>query len=374
MKIKFPAFPLGLRRPTPKRHRQLRGSVSTPESGFGRREWVLSRPLYHFARFELKSVPRAQRPQALQLQIRQWAPFVRANSYLLWEQDSALVWAWDADAVDAAMTASGLRSRGITVIPETLLQQRRTNGTFLVTCLEGCEGQAWREGVLTVSRWWSAPPGENAWLSFQRDAGISPGDQSPRVPAPEPLQLAERPWSKSEALDKAAEYGVKGEQWMLPAAALGLFVCSVWYGAQVVKLRMGVSERNAELQSLNARAEPVMAARGQALDALARIRSLHAALDRYPDQVNLMAKVAEALPADGTYLTEWEFQNGRLKLQIASANKLASSDYIKRLEAAGVFENVQATPASSATGLALTMDVLPRAAFEVALNAKRPDR
>lgn len=374
MKIKFPSFPLGPRRSTPKRHRQLRGGVSAPEGGLGRREWVLSRSLVHFARFELKAVPKPQRAQALQMQIRQWSPYARTGRYLLWDQDCALVWVWDAESVEAAMAASGLRPRGVAVIPESLLKERHPGGVILVACLEGLEAQFWRGGNLAASRWWLEGPSESAWVNFQRDAGVSPEELVPRVPEPAQLPFAVRPWGKSEELDRSGAYGARSERWVLPAAALGLAIASLWYGAQVVKLRMGISERNAELQALSQRAEPVIAARAQALESMERIRTLQAALHRYPDQASLMARVAEILPADGAHLTEWDYQNGKLKLQIASPGKVASSDYVKRFEAAGLFANVQATAATSAAGLALTMDVLPKSNLRVASAPGSPPR
>lgn len=366
MKIKFPNFPLGLRQSTPRRFRHLRGGVLVPEQGLGRREWVLSRSIVHFARFELRSVPKAHRAQALQMQIRQWSPYARSGRYLLWDKDCAMVWAWDVDAVEAAMAANGLHPRGIAVVPETLLKPRHPGGAILAACLEGCEGQLWREGNLAASRWWPAAPSEGAWVNFQRDAGALPDEIALAVPTPAPLALAERPWGKPEELDRSAAISASGERWVLPAAALGLMVATLWYGAQIVKLRMEIGAREEQFQALTQRAEPVMAARIQAMEALERIRALQGALDRYPDQASLMVKVAEILPADGTHLAEWEFQNGRLKLQIAPGSKLSSSDFVKRFEASGHFENVQATVAGGATGLVMTMDVLPKSMLRVA--------
>lgn len=326
---------------------------------------MLSRPLYRFARFELKAVPKPQRTRALELQIRQWAPFARTGSYLLWDQENALVWAWDADRVESAISASKLGLKSTKVVPETLLQQRQTQGVYVITCMEGCEGQVWLDHTLIGSRWWPSPPGAGEWINFQRDAGILPEAQSSQVPAPPPLVWTEKPWGKSAALDQSAMYGWKGEQWVVPIAALCLFVFSVWYGMQLIKLREAIKDRTAELQALSRRAEPVMAARGQALEAISRIKRLQAT-DPYPDQISLMGKVAESLPKDGTYLKEWEFVNGKLKLLIASPNKLVSSDYIKLFQSFGIFKNVQAAPTNDPASLTLNMETLPQAEIKFA--------
>lgn len=387
MKIKFPAFRLGLqsrlairkhykqlldfllglqsRLATTKRYKQLLNSVSVPEQGFGRSEWLLSRPLYRFARFELKAVPKPQRARALELQIRQWTPFARTGRYVLWDQENALVWAWDADRVESAISANQLKVKSTSVVPETLLQPCQTQGVCVMTCMEGYEGQVWLDHALTGSRWWPSPPGAGEWINFQRDAGILPEAQSSQVPQPLPLSWSEKPWGKSAALDHSAMYRGQGEQWIVPVAGLCLFIFSMWYGMQLIKLRVAINERTAEYQALSQRAGPVMAARGQALETLNRIKQLQA-IDRYPDQISLMGKVAESLPKDGTYLKEWEFVNGKLKMLIASPNKLVSSHYIKLFQSSGIFKNVRAAPTNDATSLTLNMETLPQAEIRFA--------
>ncbi|OIR06761.1 hypothetical protein GALL_110090 [mine drainage metagenome] len=343
----------------------MQDSVSLAGKGVGRSEWVLSRPLYRYARFELKSVPKPQRAQALALQIRQWTPFVRTGWYLLWEQDEALIWAWDADRVEAAIRENNLKPRTVSIVPETLLQQGQEQGIHLVSCIEGYEGQVWSERSLLASRWWPELPDTAAWLNFQRDAGTLPERQSNAVPKPLPLHWMERPWAKSAALDRSAAYGASVEQWALPAVALCLLAASFWYGAQWIKLQSAIKNRSVELEALNLRAGPIIEARGQALEALGRIRALQAT-DPYPDQLSLLAKVAQSLPKDGSYLKEWEFQSGKLKLQIASPNKMVSSDYVKLFQSFGIFKNVQTAANNDPASLALSMDVLPQAEIKFA--------
>jgi len=343
----------------------LQDSVSVAGKGVGRSEWILSRPLYRYARFELKSVPKPQRAQALELQIRQWTPYARTGWYLLWEQDEALIWAWDADRVEAAILENALKPKTVSIVPETLLQQRRGQGIHLASCIEGYEGQVWSERSLLSSRWWPELPDAAEWLNFQRDAGTLPEHQSNLVPKPLPLQWAEKPWARSAALDRSAAYGASVEQWALPAVALCLLAATLWYGAQWVKLRAAIKDRGAELEALNLRAGPIIEARGRALEALGRIKTLQAT-DPYPDQLSLLAKVAQSLPKDGPYLKEWEFQGGKLKLQIASPNKMVSSDYVKLFQSFGVFKNVQTAPNNDPTSLALSMEVLPQAEIKFA--------
>ncbi len=354
MKIKFPSFP-----PQARRHRHYLGRVTTPEKGLGRVEWVLSRPLCRFSRFDLKSVPRAQRSKALALQIGQWAPFARTQWYLLWEEDCALVWAWDAERIGTAMSAEGIRATAATVVPETVLRDRHGDGAYLVAGLDGYEGLAWQNGSLMASRWWASVPAANEWINFQRDAGVLPAGQATEVPSPRNEPWQDRPWGRSASLDQTAVYEAWGMRWAVPLMALGLVVATLWYGVQLTKVKQGISARTAELERLSAQAGPVLEARGQALEALSRIHSLQAVLERYPDPLSVMGEVAKYVPKDGSHLKEWEFMNGRLRLQLASPNKLTVSDLVKGFQSAGFFRDVQAAPSSDPSNVTLNMEVVP---------------
>jgi len=333
--------------------------MTAPEMGLGRIEWVLSRPLYRFSRFDLKSVPKAQRSKALALQIGQWAPFARTQWYLLWEEDCALVWAWDSERIAAAMSAEGVRESAATVIPETILKDRHGDGVRLVAALDGFEGLAWQNGSLMASRGWAAIPAAEEWINFQRDAGVLPDGQVSAVPSLRSESWQERPWGRSASLDPTAAYEAWGMRRAVPLMVLGLVLATLWYGVQLTKVKQGISARTAELEQLSVQAGPVLEARGQALEALSRIHSLQAVLGRYPDPLSVMGEVARSVPKDGSHLKEWEFVDGRLRLQLASPNKLTVSDLVKSFQSAGIFRDVQAASSSDPSNLTLNMEVVP---------------
>ncbi len=341
--------------------------MTAPPSGFGKREWVLARPLYRFARFEMPTVPRAQRGPALELQIRQWAPYARAGSYVAWEGDDALVWTWDRARVEAAMAESGVKGE-LPVVPETLLAPRGSNDVQLVQCLEGCEGQVWRDGQLVASRWWPAMPTAPEWRNFQKDAGVPPEEQRADVAQPSVHAWVDRPWARSGSLAGIATSAAKRERWLVPVTALCLLAATAWYGAQWLKLDGAIAERRAALDALNRKAEPILAARGEALQALDRITALQSALDRYPDQLTLMSRVAQAVTNDGSFLRQWDFANGKLKLEVSSARDVQTRDWVSRFESLGAFRNVQAVPGNDPKSLTLTMDVLAPGETRVAAN------
>jgi len=158
--------------PTRRYSQRLAATVPAPNR-VGAAQWVLSRPLYRFRRFDLKHISKAQRTQALRLQIRQWSPYAGPGQYVVWGQDHALVWAWDADRLEADLAAQELKPKSTRVIPESLLHPPLLSGLRLVACLDGVEGQLWQEQRPVHSRWWPETPSATEWLNFQRDAGIA---------------------------------------------------------------------------------------------------------------------------------------------------------------------------------------------------------
>ena len=321
-------------------------------------QWVLSRPLYRFSRFDLKHVSKAQRAQALRIQIRQWSPYVNTGQYVVWGEEHALVWAWDADRLANEIAAQNLKLASTAVIPETLLHPPLASGLRLVTCLDGVEGQLWLENRVIHCRWWAEPPTPADWRSFLRDGGIAP-DQSEEIPAVQALNWLKQPWAKTGDLGRDAGQSLPHETWLVRAVVLLFTVFTVWYAIEMIKTKRAVSELKAQLAVATQSAQPLLAARRSALDSLARIEALQG-VNPNPAQLALLAEVANNLPKDGTYLNEWDYQNGKLKIAIVSSNKLSSSFLVKKLQETGWFRNVQATPSNDPTALILTMETLPQ--------------
>lgn len=321
-------------------------------------QWVLSRPLCRFHCFDLKDVPKARRAQALQLQIQQRSPFAATGQYVVWGRDDASVWIWDADHLVADLQAEKLPPRRVTVIPETLLHPAAASGSRLVSCLDGVEGQIWQGGFLSCSRWWPDVPSEADWLNFQRDAGIAPQEQRAAIPPPLAQPWIARPWARSAHAARGANQTLPYETWLVGSVLLLMSGYTSWYGIQLAKAHEAIAQRKNELKLAEENARPMLAARQQALDALARIQALQAA-NLYPDTLALMAQVAKRMTKEGAYLKEWDYQNGKLKFTMASTNKLSSSFVVKELQNSGWFSGVQALPSNDPTSLTLTMETLP---------------
>lgn len=321
---------------------------------------MLSRALYRFRRFDLKNVPKAQLTQALRLQIGQWSPYASTGQYIVWGQDHALVWAWDVDRLEADLTAQKLKPKSTHVIPESLLHPPLPSGLRLVACLDGVEGELWQDQRLVHSRWWPEPPPATDWLNFQRDAGITPEQgMSDGTPVSQTVHWLKRPWAKTADLRQGAGRVLPHEAWLIGSAIFLLAGFTTWNGIELIKARQAMEQLKNELDKAAQDAHPILDARRQALDALNRIESLRA-INPYPAQLALLAEVAKQMPAEALYLKEWDYQNGKLKITVASPNKLPSSLVVKKVLDIAWFRNVQATPTADPGVLTLTMETLPQ--------------
>ena len=319
---------------------------------------MLARALMHYKSFALATIPKNQRVAALRMQIRQWSPYGSAGSCVVIERDTAMVWLWDKARVDAGIKEAGLAAARAKVIPETLLEPQLNSGLRLIATLEGAEGQVWAANTLAASRWWPAAPTSDEWLAFQRDAGVAEQVALPATPQRAPL-LAE-PWAKAASLDDYRVLDTRNERLVYAAALVFLSAATFWYCGHLIKLGSAISAKRSELAELNSKAQPVITARNAAQAALLRAQGL-LAIDPYPDQLALMAKVAEVLPKNGSYVKEWNYQDGKLKLTIAvPGGDTQSSTLVNALQTAGPFNNVRAANGGDSKTLIFNMEINPR--------------
>lgn len=328
--------------------------IQAPSSRWGRLQWVLSRALYRFHTVDLGPVPARNRAQALQLALIQWTPFARSAYYIGWQGDMALVWAWDADRVEAAWAQHQLPKAQVQVLPETLLRPPQREGLVLLQNLEGCEAQVWRQGVLMHSRWWPQTPAADEWLMFQRDAALGPQQQQVAVPAARTLAMGERPWLDDSAAGDPSTHG--SERLAFTVAALALFAATCWYGATSIKLRNQIDTLTQQKAQLQSQATPIAQARGQALDDLARVQTLRA-LNPHPEQLLLMAKVAQSLPPDKSALKDWDFQNGQLKFTLTAPADISASALIAKLQQDTPLREVKALSGRDQKSVSFQADV-----------------
>lgn len=329
--------------------------TDTPQIRFGTLQWVLARPMYRFQLFDLAQVPPKNRAQALRLELAQWTPFTDSDYYVGWHGQQALVWGWDADKVKQAIVAQGLKPQRVRILPESVLQTPLQDGLCLARCHEGYEGQLWREGQLERSRWWPQLPTQDEWLMFQRDAGILPGEQLAQTPAPRGNPLNLQPWVNQTG--SSGDKAIQLERLIIALGILLLLLPTFWYGFGLFKAQRSSAQLHDQQAQLQREAEPIIQARSQSLDYLARIDTLRA-LAPYPGQLALMAKIAEALPRDSSYIKDWDFQSGQLKITITSVSDISTTMLIGVLQQAGPFRDVKALPGRDSKSVTFQMDVI----------------
>ncbi len=338
-----------------RRYLQSAEKTETPQNRFGALQWVLARPMYRFHIFDLAQVPTKSRSQALTLELAQWTPFANSDYYVGWHGQQALVWAWDADKVKAAIATQGLKARRVQILPETVLQTPFQGGLCLSRCHEGCEGQLWRNGQLSHSRWWPQTPAPDEWLMFQRDAGIAPTEQQSQPPAPRVNPLSATPWVNQQG--SADNKTAQRERLVFALSAVGLLLPTFWYAFSLYKVQQSTAQLHEQQAQLQREVTPITKARSQALDYLARINALRA-IAPYPAQLTLMASITQVLPQDKSYLKDWDFQSGQLKITVTSTSDISTTNLIGRLQQAGPFRDVKALPGRDPKSVTFQMDVI----------------
>jgi hypothetical protein len=347
-KLPFPRIPV-------RRYRHS-DEVAAPSGKWGRVQWVLARARYRFRRFDLSRIPRASRAAALDLQLRQWSPYAESGYYISWHAGVALTFCWDAEQIGRTIAEQGLKPGRVPVLPETVLRPSSDGGARILAALTGFEGQIWAEGQLLQSRWWKDLPSEEAWLAFQRDAGLAPDLQRATPPAPESPDFLDAPWAGQSRFSDLIGTDWRDERLVYFGLALLLAAPTSWHASRIYGYRALYERMEAEYTALQQEAGMQATARGQAFESLARIRQLRD-LDPYPQPMELMAWVAEHVLHSGDRVTEWDFQEGKLKFTLATSADLQSSTLVDLLQGSGLFDNVRSTPGKSPRSFTLEMDV-----------------
>jgi hypothetical protein len=74
-----------------------------------------------------------------------------------------------------------------------------------------------------------------------------------------------------------------------------------------------------------------------------------------------MATVAQALPKDNSYLKDWSFLAGQLKVTLSSKADLSTTQHIAALQTVGAFRDVKALPGPDPKNVTFQMDITANA-------------
>lgn len=320
-------------------------------------QWILSRGLCLYRPFKVKDIPAADYQNALQLKIRQWSPFEETGQYMAWQDDTVQVWIWDAAGQKRA--AEEMAVKKARPIPETLLHPpASSDGMRLLSCLDGVEGQFWRDGRLRAARWWPAFPSAAEWTLFQRACQLP---ATPLPAAPQALSWLEKPWLKAQRNLNLYRLDAKHKQLGWQLALCLLCAAAGWQLAALWQWRSANAALREEIAALTAQVEPLLTAREKALDHQSAIERL-LALAPYPKQLPMMAAIAEKFPdASSARLLEWRYGIDTLDFTLQGDN-LDPRVYVANFQTMPYFHDVTTQAGRQADQLQISLRLLPQKA------------
>lgn len=204
------------------------------------------------------------------MQARRGQRHISTNSRIDLDSKSsrdAGLWAWDGGIT----LKDGRKAETLRQLPETLARQSHDNGARLVFCVDGVEGEIWREGILTASRWWPTTPGDAEWVLFLR-AGKYPATPS-ELDVPTPVSV---PWrSDLPFIDRDPDNlqrTFSAVNIALIAASLLLFILSIQAGQYFVHTQK-IAQTKLRLEQVTRDNQDAYRARAAALSSRSAIAS-----------------------------------------------------------------------------------------------------
>ena len=308
--------------------------ITPPATRKGRREWIISRGLCYYRLFSLHDIPAARRESVLQLQIKQWSPFREYDRYCVWQGGQVQVWIWDKPQQQDMLTDVGIKQAA--VMPETVLYTRQTTDTvLLVQCLEGVEGQVWKNGLLVGSRWWAQVPESREWINFQRMHSLPANDNIP--PALEE-PLLERPWRQKK--NYVSHLNVFQEPLLVILGAAVFTILLSWQITHIWIWQQALGQVQTQVDKLQDSITPILTARTQALENKKHFENL-LTFNPYSSQLEILTLVAEKLPPrQEAKILEWFYQLGELRF-ILEVKKIDPAFYINTFQTQPLFTEIK---------------------------------
>lgn len=324
-----------------------------------RADLVVSRALTLFQRFDLASVPRSRRKEALRLAISEWSPFEDWAGAVVWsERGAAMVWIWEAGRVAAlAQLEAGRAAK--TMMPEPLLLGPGGAELDCVRVAEGWLARRYRDGELQAECFFATRPSAKDWAAamIALDASTGAADSAwatlDSADAPPCYSAPTARWEAIDATRSSARFSA--ERAVLLAAA-ALVLGTLWLGAETLRdLRIRHLQK-AELAAAERQAEPQKAARQQAFDAADRLRAW-ATLDPFPSALMLLNAVAGSLPP-GAVVSEYRLDRGVVRATLSNPGARQTGDMVTRLQDSKLFSSVRVVPSGDPRTLRFELEAV----------------
>ena len=234
-----------------------------------------------------------------------WSPFADAQSHVEWIGDRAMVWAWSKSRALAGPDDTILPLPRRTW-PESLFRgQPRIEGEELVALDEGFEARAWRDGVMTASRWLPETPDLPDWNEFRRGAGLPPASALPALAS---YPLGDRPWAAQQAIGFGEAFGHYRDYLSMAAVGIAAAVLSTLL-VGVLALKVSNWQLDKDIAEREQALEKIIDARDRAQQGRAAIDA-RLALRPPAGQVELLALVS-GLMRGNWQLVEWKMTDAQ---------------------------------------------------------------
>ncbi len=245
------------------------------------------------------------------------------------------VWSWDGDfEIDRSASAKTKR-----VIPETLARVSLDDGARLVRCIDGFEGQVWRESALIASRWWPNPPTAREWQHFMRAAQAHAELDS--VEAPTPVDAPFRTDLPLIDLEPANLRLTFAPERLAAAAACVFVLIGAFSTAQFLTHSAAAAVSNARIKSTIDENSAAIEARRQALTAVSEIETFTDIGSTKPVALAFIALASE-FSADKTRISNFRVTNQQLEARVAvnEGADIDIPDLVTRLEKNTILKDV----------------------------------
>ncbi|MBS0226984.1 MAG: hypothetical protein JSS25_11660 [Proteobacteria bacterium] len=268
----------------------------------GGSQWVAPRGQCQYRQQDFSAVPKRQRHAAAELHAKRLVPNSESRVRIGWMDGIAHFWIWE-NPLPAAIKG---RQRWV---PEAVLRRPAiANGTYLVNCSSGVEGQIWRDGHLRGSQWWPAVPTLESWHRFLRGAGASI-EQSPAVPKAHGLPLLAHPWALLQP-ERSGRFA--GSEFVVWVGCLAVLAAAAgWELASLQQWEKARETQASALEDMRAKAGAILAARESADDSTSQLAAL-AGLQTGVSDYALIADVIAPLP-QGSQLMAWTRETGKIQ-------------------------------------------------------------
>lgn len=287
--------------------------------------------------------------------MRKWSPYKFTEYATLWADNKASVYAWDQKQVESDIAAANQNPKRFSVWPETFMREPLSDGVRLSRVTDGFEGQIWRNGFLSATRWWSVAPSPREWLTFLRTAGLDLSEISQNVPTPTESYILATPWTVGATSADDVWSLLQTERFIAVAATI-IVAPFLYLLTQAMIISLATNQSNAAMDELSETNQTVRVSRSNALINLDNIES-YLSLELFPPQYEVISTASNILQGRDLVISEWVYDNGNLELAIESTGPLDSTFFIEAFEGSSQFSNVSGTSGVQQNSLRLSMQV-----------------